>query len=59
MRQFGSMLEPGHHLNSGIGPFLRVNHQTNTGAVAPTQFFDEELAVYEAGINITLVHAPV
>ncbi len=58
MRQFGALLEPGDHLNSGIGPELRLGPTTSPRLRWPTHTVDDRQEVELAGRMVVLQHAP-
>ena len=58
IRQFGSLLPEEYVICHGIGPFLKFDHETHTGYVAPTVLFKDELELEIGGVKLILKHAP-
>ncbi len=58
MRQFGTCLEPGEHLNCGIGPTLKLDAHSAPAVLWPTQTVAKRLEVEIAGRRIELGHVP-
>jgi alkyl sulfatase BDS1-like metallo-beta-lactamase superfamily hydrolase len=57
-RQFGQFLDPGQHINSGIGPCLVFDENTVVEYVMPTVTFSDELDVVIEGVRLRMLHAP-
>ena len=50
-RQFGFMLKPGDHLDSGIGPLLHFNPGADYRIVKATKTFESKETFKVAGTN--------
>jgi alkyl sulfatase BDS1-like metallo-beta-lactamase superfamily hydrolase len=58
MRQFGTCLGEGDHINSGIGPRLRVGPNTAPGLLWPTITVEDRMEIEVAGLRLELGHVP-
>jgi alkyl sulfatase BDS1-like metallo-beta-lactamase superfamily hydrolase len=59
MRQFGTFLPEGAHINCGIGPKLAYKEGSGVGLLRPTHTFAGKRQQLDlAGLNLELVHAP-
>lgn len=58
MRMFGNYLDQEELVNSGIGPDLKMNNNSNMGYIRPTKTFSDTLETTISGVKIKLIHAP-
>ncbi|HYC55821.1 MAG TPA: alkyl sulfatase dimerization domain-containing protein [Candidatus Binatia bacterium] len=59
MRQFGTLLPQGEHVDCGIGPRLAAGAGTTSVPLLPTRTFDgKRMEIEIAGIRMELLHAP-